>query len=322
MGQKNSAYHAKFKAKEWQWQLKSEAKQLDKEIVKIKKQEEKLRREIQAQAEKGNVDTVQQLAKSIVRSERAVKRLEGTKANMIAVDLQLTTSIATMTTTSSLKVSADIMTRMNQICGVSEVGATMEAMRAEMSRVADAEDAVEDALQNEDEDYQVAEEVQKVLEGMALEKMGPLHRSTAPKEVFQPPAREATPPAAVAPQRVPVAAGMEYAEKPAAPRPPAQQQPPPQQPQQPAASSGAPAADPPATMPASQAPDPASAPPAAMPPVQPASAPPAAMPPVQPASAPPPPAGGPVESSAPVISDTPQGGADDDLWARLNALKK
>eukprot|EP00971_Amphidinium_carterae_P119380 2364500-Amphidinium_carterae.1 len=60
------------------------------------------------------------------------------------------------------KVSADIMAKMNQICGVSEVGATMEvssgaehltlsswnhhpacysaqAMRAEMARVADAE---------------------------------------------------------------------------------------------------------------------------------------------------------------------------------------
>ena len=40
----------------------------------------------------------------LLRSQKSVKRLEKTKANMHAVDLQLTTSIATMSTTASLKV--------------------------------------------------------------------------------------------------------------------------------------------------------------------------------------------------------------------------
>merc|ERR1719171_430221 len=53
-----------------------------------------------------NVSTVQTLTRSVVRSRKAVKRLEKTKANMHAVNLQLATSIATMSTTSSLKISA------------------------------------------------------------------------------------------------------------------------------------------------------------------------------------------------------------------------
>lgn len=39
MGNKNSAFETKLKAKEWQWELGREAKHLDKEIVKIQKDE-------------------------------------------------------------------------------------------------------------------------------------------------------------------------------------------------------------------------------------------------------------------------------------------
>mmetsp|Transcript_64505 Transcript_64505/g.154045 ORF Transcript_64505/g.154045 Transcript_64505/m.154045 type:complete len:294 (-) Transcript_64505:143-1024(-) len=293
MGNKNSAYQAKFKAKEWQWQLKTEAKHLEKEIQKIQKGEQKLRKEIEMQAEKGNVDSVQMLAKQIVRSQKAVKRLEKTKASMHAVDLQLATSIATMTTTSSLKVSADVMANMNKICGVSEVGATMEQMRTEMARVAEAEDSVEQALQNEDEDYDAAMEVQKVLEGMALAKMGPLSVSTAPEKVpAQKTAAEEAPPVAQPspPQKQLVAVGETESAPSSGPSR--------QQPQQPAAQQPQPPAPQQALQP--QQPSSLGQPPAEN--LQPAADPPAAAP-ASGASAPP-------------------GGEEDELWARLNALKK
>jgi len=174
--QQSKIINAKMKAKEWQWELKSEAKNMDKEIKKIQVEEVKLQKEIQDQAAKNNVKTVQTLTRSIVRSRKAVKRLEQTKANMHAVNLQLTTSIATMSTTSSLRVSADILAKMNKIANVDGVSDSMQAMKKEMQRLSDGEDAIEDALRDSDEELEAAEEMQKVMEEMALDvaQFGPL----------------------------------------------------------------------------------------------------------------------------------------------------
>jgi len=210
MGNKNSAADAKMKAKEWQWQLKTELKHLDKEIKKIEVDEARLRKEITAQAAKNNVDTVQMMARSIVKSQKTVQRLERTKGSMHAVILQLTTSIATMTTTSSLRISADCMRKMNNIAKVSELGVTMEDMRREMSRCAEAEDGIEEHFRDEGEEEAAANEVQRVLEEMALEKMGPLASTAAvAPAVAAPPAVEPAAPVAVQPQpqRIAVAEG-------------------------------------------------------------------------------------------------------------------
>merc|ERR1719198_1335985 len=179
MGNRNSALNAKIKAKEWQWQLRTEAKLLEKEIQRIQKEENKLQKEIKAQAERGNVQSVQLLARQIVRSRKSVTRLEHTKANMHAVSLQLSTSIATMTTTNSLRVSADVMKKMNRIAGSSGASDTMGDLRREMARVAEQEEMVEEALHDSDDEREAATEVQKLLEEMALAKMGPLASSTA-----------------------------------------------------------------------------------------------------------------------------------------------
>mmetsp|Transcript_69472 Transcript_69472/g.125253 ORF Transcript_69472/g.125253 Transcript_69472/m.125253 type:complete len:286 (-) Transcript_69472:134-991(-) len=206
MGNKNSAINTKLQAKEWQWQLKTEVKTLDREIKKIQVDEAKLQREIHDQAEKGNVDAVQMLARSVVRSRKAVQRLEKTKASMHAVNLQLTTSIATMSTTSSIRLSADIMRKMNGIARIPEVSGTMEAMRREMARCAEAEDAIEDALRDESEEVEASSEVQKLLEEMALDQMGPLARAKS-ASAGAPAVPVAPVAAASAAERIPIAEG-------------------------------------------------------------------------------------------------------------------
>lgn len=175
----HSAIEQKMKAKEWEWQMKQEQKSLDKEIKKIKAGEVKLQKEIQAQAERGNIQAVQMLAQSIVRSRKAAERLEQTKTSMKGVELQLSTTIATMSTTSSLRLSADIMKHMNEISGVPEVGAIMQRMRQEMQMCTDAEDGITEALKTDGEEEAAAAEVQKVLDEMALDQMGPLAAARA-----------------------------------------------------------------------------------------------------------------------------------------------
>ncbi|CAE7755316.1 chmp3 [Symbiodinium sp. CCMP2456] len=241
MGQKNSIFDMKLKAKEWQWELGREAKHLDKEIAKIQKDEAKLQDQIRLQAEKGNVEAVQLLAKSVVKTRKAVQRLEKTKASMEAVKLQLTTHMASISTSASIRLSSDIMRKMNTIARIPEISETMKDMRMQMAQCADAEDSIEEALREDGEEYEAATEVQKVLEEMALDQLGPLSRaaavpSTAAKVQAPEPEKEA-------PQRQLIAVG-ESAEpaKPQVPPPQAPQAPPPPPPPPaPAGYAGAPA---------------------------------------------------------------------------------
>lgn len=211
--QQTKMINAKMKAKEWQWEIKSEVKNMDKEIKKIQQQELKIQKEVRAQAEKNNVSTVQSLTRQIIRSRQAVKRLEKTKANLFAVDMQLTTAVATMSTTSSLQVSAELLKKMNKIANTEGVGQSMEAMRREMAKMGEAEDMVEDALRDSDEEEEAAVEMQKVLEEMALDvaQFGVLSRPAADVVIPQAPVVE---PAAPPPKKEAVADGGAPAPRP------------------------------------------------------------------------------------------------------------
>lgn len=315
MGNKNSAFETKLKAKEWQWELGREAKSLDKEIAKIQKDEAKLQEQIRLQAQKGNVEAVQLLARSVVKTRNAVQRLEKTKASMEAVKLQLTTHMASISTSQSIRLSSDIMKKMNAIARIPEVSAVMKDMREQMAMCADAEDSIEDALRDDGEEREAAFQVQKVLEEMALDQMGPLARGAAvPVE----PAKAAAAPAPEPekPQKQAVAIGEAEDDfvkvKPAALPPPA--------PEKPAA-----AAPPEVIPPAGYGG--ATAAPAVPPAVEPAPA----------AAAPAPAPGGNADDdllrrlemlsgsadpAAPATAPTPGGSADDDLMRRLEMLKK
>lgn len=280
-----------MKAKEWQYELAREAKHLDKEIAKLQKNEKSLQAKIREQAEKGNVDSVQMLARTVIQSRRAVQRLEKTKMSMEAVKLQLTTSIASMGTAHSIKLSADIMKKMNGIARIPEVGQNMEEMRRQMAMCADAENSIEEALRLPGEESEADIEVQRILEEMALDQMGPLARA-ASSMPQQSPAVAASPAA----QRQPIAVGAEegYAGA-AAPAPVSAPIVPPAAPA--TAAAQPPAATPqdvyapavPLTAPAQSAPSASSSP-------------------------------APSQPLAPALA--PSGSADDDLMRRLEMLKK
>merc|ERR1719409_1314178 len=117
---------------------------------------------------------------------------------MHMVNMQITTNIATMSTTASIRVSADLLAKMNKIAKTDGVSDSMEALRKEMARCAEAEDAVEDALRDSDEEEEAAVEMQKVLEEMALDvaQFGPLARPAASVSIPAAAEPQAAPPAA------------------------------------------------------------------------------------------------------------------------------
>merc|ERR1719499_1756374 len=120
-------------------------------------------------ANKGQTQSVKTLAKQIIRSRKALGRLERTKCSMTAVNLHLTTAIASMSTATSLKMSAAVMTEMNRLMNVPELQKTMEAMRQEMARAEITDEMMEEGFEESDDEAEIDTEVAKVFDELALD---------------------------------------------------------------------------------------------------------------------------------------------------------
>merc|ERR1719499_3046093 len=121
-------------------------------------------------ANKGQTQSVKTLAKQIIRSRKALGRLERTKCSMTAVNLHLTTAIASMSTATSLKMSGQVMKEMNRLMNVPELQATMEAMRTEMARAEITDEIMEEGFEESDDEAAIDTEVAKVFDELALDK--------------------------------------------------------------------------------------------------------------------------------------------------------
>jgi len=171
-GDAGSMADTKMKVKEWQWQLKMEVKNLDREIKRIKADEVKLQKRLAGEAQKGNTQHVQQLARTIVRSRKTVARLESTKVSMNDINLQLTTCAAAMSMKNAMRVSAEAMRGMNGAASLEDLAMAMESLQHERAQSALVEESIEEAFASEEEDQEAALEVQKVLEEFELDRMG------------------------------------------------------------------------------------------------------------------------------------------------------
>jgi len=162
---------AKFKIREIQMHLKLEAKSVDRDIKRVRTDEAKLQRTIKTEADKGNMQHAQQLAKSIARSRYAVAQLEKTKVLLHDVGLKLTTCSATSSVKSAVQVSFGATKSTNGSSSLEDIIAFVSQFALEMSsgeQVAAGMDAV---LGCSNEDDEVAREAQRILEEMELDKL-------------------------------------------------------------------------------------------------------------------------------------------------------
>merc|ERR1719450_934096 len=103
-------------------------------------------------AAKGQTNRVRTLAKQVVRSRKSATRLERTKCLMSAVSLHLTTAVASTSTASSLKMSANVMKEMNRLMNVPEMQQTMQQMQREMMRAEMMDEVMEEGFAESDDE--------------------------------------------------------------------------------------------------------------------------------------------------------------------------
>uniref|UniRef100_A0A7S3VUW6 Uncharacterized protein n=1 Tax=Strombidinopsis acuminata TaxID=141414 RepID=A0A7S3VUW6_9SPIT len=165
----------KEQVNKWKKEMRSEARKLDRQILRINREEEKIKRSIKDAAKRGDTSSCKTYAREIVRSRKAVTRLHTTKAQMNSVVMQMQNQLSQQKLMGTLSKSSDIMKAMNRLVKVEGISETMQTMQREMCKAGVIEEMVDnafEALNDEDDEAEADAQVSQVLAELAAQQTG------------------------------------------------------------------------------------------------------------------------------------------------------
>lgn len=146
------------RVKKWQTKIKSEERQLEREIKSIENAQAKVKINLKQLAKNNDLKNSKLLAKEIVRSNKQKDRLFTSKARLNSIRMQLQHQLATLKITGTLQKSTEIMKLSNSLMKLPELSKTMQEMSKEMMKAGIMSEMVEDAIDTLDEDEEELEE--------------------------------------------------------------------------------------------------------------------------------------------------------------------
>lgn len=179
--------------RKWQATLRSEMRQLDRQINGLGAGEAKAKREIKALAKKGDVRNCRLLAREVVRARRHKNRMHASKATLSSLSMQLNEQLAQIKITGALQKSTLMMKEVNTLVKLPELTRVMGSLQMEMQKAGIMDEMVSDVLdipEFEEEDEEADEEVERVLGEITGEKLaqGPAPPTKTTGRVAQEPA--------------------------------------------------------------------------------------------------------------------------------------
>ncbi|OAV89842.1 hypothetical protein PTTG_10265 [Puccinia triticina 1-1 BBBD Race 1] len=185
------------RVRKWQAKIRTEERQMDREIRGIETAQNKVKIQLKQLASKNDLKNCKLLAKEIVRSNKQKDRLFTSKARLNSIRMQLQHQLATLKISGTLQKSTEIMKLSNSLMKLPELNKTMQEMSQEMMKAGIMSEMVEDAIDTLDEDEEELEEeaeaeVQNVLFNITDGKLGQMGSvsSKLPQPELSEPAQE------------------------------------------------------------------------------------------------------------------------------------
>ncbi|KAI8840162.1 Snf7-domain-containing protein, partial [Chytriomyces cf. hyalinus JEL632] len=178
--------HGDLQVKKWKASIRTQERELDKQIRNIDAEEVKVKKTIKAAAKRNDTQSCKVLAKEIVRSRKAKDRLHTSKAQLNSLQMQLQQQLAVAKIAGSLKQSTDIMKIVNNLIKLPEIHKTMQEMGMEMMKagiISEMMDDAIDALDEEGIEEEADKEVENVLFDLTDGLLGQAGQVGAPLEV-------------------------------------------------------------------------------------------------------------------------------------------
>lgn len=178
-------------AKEWIRNLRREQRQVELQINKIQREQNKVKVAMKQAAKKDDTASLRILARELVHSKKAVSRLYAAKAKMNSVSMELQHQIAQMKMVGAMQKSTEVMHNMNELVRIPEVNRTMRELSREMERAGMMDemvnDTIDDVLNDDISDSELEDEVHKVIEEIMAQQMknGAVGTSKLPSQKVQ-----------------------------------------------------------------------------------------------------------------------------------------
>lgn len=151
--------------------LRKGTRDIDREILALRREEEKLIREIKAAAKTGNQAATRVLAKSLVRLRGQIAKLQGSSAQLTGIGTSITTAAATTTVASAVSSATKTMTSMQGAMNPAKINSTMAAFAKENQRMEMAQEMIGDAVDGALDTDEVEEETDGLV-GQVLDEIG------------------------------------------------------------------------------------------------------------------------------------------------------
>lgn len=116
------------------------------------------------------------LAKEIVRSRKATKKIYTSKATLNSVQMQMKSQLATLRIAGALQKSTEVMHLMNALVRLPEISQTMREMSMEMTKAGILEEMIDETMESvedvEELEEEAQQEIDKVLWEVTAGKLG------------------------------------------------------------------------------------------------------------------------------------------------------
>lgn len=156
-----------------QREIRKGVRDLDRELLALKREEQKLIADIKAAAKANNQPAARVLAKSLVRLRAQMSKLQGSQANLRGVSTNLTTAAASTTVAQSMGTATAAMSKMQQQMNPAKINQTMQQFSKENARMEMAQemmgDTLDSALDDETTEDDAAELVGQVLDEIGVD---------------------------------------------------------------------------------------------------------------------------------------------------------
>lgn len=166
--------------RKWRSGIRSQERELDRQLRGIQSEEVKVKRTIKQLAKKGDTTSCRTLAKELVRSRKQRNRIMTSKAQLNSIVLELQRQVGMLKVAGCLQKSTQIMKSVNQLARVPQLQHTLMEMSKEMMKAGIIEEMTEDMMDSiddvdlEDEaDMEVDKVLAEVTEGLIGSKIPP-----------------------------------------------------------------------------------------------------------------------------------------------------
>jgi charged multivesicular body protein 3 len=163
-------------AKKWQRQLREEARQLDRQIRDIAREEAKCKLEIRKLAKVGGQEVAMKtLAKEIVHSQKAVERIQIAKIHIASCSMQIRNQAAQLRMNKVFESSAEAMKAMTVAMNAPETAGRLRELGLEMQKAGliqeMAEEAMDEAFDDQTTETEVDEAVDKIVAELTMKTL-------------------------------------------------------------------------------------------------------------------------------------------------------